>query len=236
MGKKLSNIEFIEKAKTIHGDRYDYSLSKYSGFGEKIKIICSKHGIFEQSPKRHVGQEQCGCKRCNSFNRIEFSEFLERSKKVHGEKYDYTKVNFKTTKKKVEIICSIHGSFYQTPEAHFIGRGCQKCGCFSRGENKIREVLNSNNIVFEEQKQFNNCKNQLPLRFDFYLPTKNILVEFDGRQHFKVSEIFGGKVEFERTKLRDSIKNEYALKHNIRLVRIPYVDYGKVEDIIKSLI
>ena len=86
----------------------------------------------------------------------------------------------------------------------------------------IRKVLVENNIEFEEHKIFPECRNVLPLPFDFYLPDFNLLIEFDGIQHFKAIERFGGEDYLQKLKLHDKIKTDFAKKKNIDLMRIPY--------------
>jgi hypothetical protein len=116
--------EFIEKAKTIHGEKYDYSLVNYVGSKIKIKIICPIHGEFEQIPNSHL--KGINCYKC-SRNYVATDEFIEKAKTIHGEKYDYSLVNYKNNKIKIKIICPIHGEFEQIPNSHLKGCGCPKC-------------------------------------------------------------------------------------------------------------
>lgn len=234
MKKPLSNIEFIEKANTIHGNLYDYSLVEYVNNRLKIKIVCEKHGVFEQTPKRHI-IDKCGCKKCFSgHKRLYVDNVLDRFKTIHGETYDYSNMKFKTTKSKVEVVCKKHGSFFIKPEVHFNGRGCPMCSCKSIGERKIRKVLNEKNLFFQEQKKFDDCKNILPLKYDFFIPSKNLLIEYDGKQHYEPSNKFGID-EFKKTKFRDEIKNKYAKMNGIHLLRIPYYSYNNIESILKEI-
>ncbi len=100
----------------------------------------------------------------------------------------------------------------------------KSCGCLkeSNGEYYIRVFLESCNIDFIQQYKFSDCRNKLPLPFDFYLPQQNICIEYDGQQHFEVVDFFGGKNGFEYRKNNDRIKNNYCKSHNIKLLRIPY--------------
>ena len=128
MGKnnvKLTTEEFIFKAKQIHGNKYDYSLVEYNGNKIKVKIICPEHGIFEQSPNSHLMLH--GCLDCSGLKRLTTRMFIEKSKKIHGDKYDYSLVEYENITKKVKIICFEHGMFLQTPSEHFNGSGCQIC-------------------------------------------------------------------------------------------------------------
>lgn len=129
----MNKEEFIKKAKEVHGETtYDYTRVVYLNLKTKVEILCHKHGPFLQSPDKHLYRKQ-GCTKCgierNIKNRSSTAEkFIEKSKAVHGERYDYSKVNYINNSTKVEIICPIHGSFWQGPTNHFIGKnGCPEC-------------------------------------------------------------------------------------------------------------
>lgn len=99
------------------------------------------------------------------------------------------------------------------------------CGCGehdSVGESLIKSILNENNITYVYNYRFSDCRNILPLPFDFYLPDYNTCIEYDGVQHFQPIEYFGGEKEFDKRKENDSIKNQYCIKNNIQLIRLPY--------------
>jgi len=137
--KKLTTKEFIEKAKKIHGDKYDYSLVEYKNCKTKVKIICTKHGVFEQRPTSHY---KSGCPIC--IGRIRnIQDVLNKFQNKHGDKYDYSLVKYKNGKTKVKIICTEHGIFEQEPNNHLQGQKCPKC---SLKENVKR--MSSNNFEF----------------------------------------------------------------------------------------
>lgn len=130
-GVKLSLAEFIEKARRIHGDKYNYSKVDYINASTKVCIICPKHGEFWQTPASHLAGARCPkcweeMKGKALFSNTE--EFVEKARKIHGNKYDYSKVEYERSNKKVCIICPIHGEFWQTPSHHLRGQGCPKCG------------------------------------------------------------------------------------------------------------
>lgn len=124
---KLDNGKFIERCKEIHGEStYDYSLVEYNGFKENIKIICKEHGLFNQRAQLHLNGAKC--MNCYKESRnISHDEFIERCYKIHNFKYDYSNTFFTSSKKKVDIICSIHGNFKQPSYIHLKGSGCPKC-------------------------------------------------------------------------------------------------------------
>lgn len=132
MKKKLTTSEFIEKARKIHGYKYDYSKVNYKDTKTKVCIICPEHGEFFMKPNKHLSAMQ-GCPECGKESsrkkqvRLQ-EEFIEKCKEVHGDRYDYSKVNYVNNRTKVEIICSIHGSFRQLPIVHLNRVGnCPKC-------------------------------------------------------------------------------------------------------------
>jgi len=224
MRKVVTTEEFIIKAKSIHGNKYDYSKVNYLNVRTKVKIICYKHGEFNQTPNKHLknsGCPKCGfISRCNKV-RSNTKEFIEKTKNIHGNKYDYSKVNYVGKENKVIIICSKHGEFNQTPHNHLSGNGCPICR-ESKGEIKIREFLIKNNISFIAQKRFNDCRYILPLPFDFYLPKHNICIEYQGIQHYKPRCKFGGEKEFKKIKIKDLIKLNYCEEKKINLITINY--------------
>lgn len=123
--KKLTCEEFIKRAKEVHGDKYDYSKVEYKGMLEKTCIICQKHGAFWQKPSIHL--RGVGCPECNPQKKLTTNEIIKRFIKVHGDKYDYSKVEYKNINTPVCIICPVHGEFWQTPHSHLKGSNCQKC-------------------------------------------------------------------------------------------------------------
>lgn len=128
--KKLTKKEFIERAKKIHGNKYDYSKVKYIDYETPVTIICPIHGEFQQTPNSHLhsyGCPKCGRKNINADRKLTTEEFIKKAKEVHGDKYDYSKVEYKTNKTPVTIICPIHGEFKQRPANHLSGNGCKKC-------------------------------------------------------------------------------------------------------------
>lgn len=127
----MTTEEFIQKAKAVHGDKYDYSKVEYVNASTKVCIICPKHGEFWQRPSEHLrgnGCFKCGHEYVAVLRKKPKEWFLKKAHEVHGEKYDYSKVEYINAKTKVCIICPEHGEFMQTPDHHLQGTGCPKCG------------------------------------------------------------------------------------------------------------
>lgn len=130
MPKKVTTESFIQKAREIHGDRYDYSKVEYKSAKEKVIIICKEHGEFPQTPNIHLRGK--GCPICGNISRGKSNssnteEFIEKARKIHGDKYDYSKVNYINNSTKVTIICPEHGEFSMIPSNHLRGQGCVRC-------------------------------------------------------------------------------------------------------------
>lgn len=121
---------FMLRAKEAHGDKYDYSETVFKGYNNKVTIICPIHGQFEQLPKHHA--DGFGCVKCGSdilaqLYRRTREEFVEQARQAHGDKYDYSLVEYKNSNSKVLIVCSQHGVFQQSAQSHLSGRGCREC-------------------------------------------------------------------------------------------------------------
>ena len=222
---RLTNESFINKAREIHGDKYDYSKVNYVNKNSKLIIICPIHGEFEQVARCHTS-DGCGCNLCGNINisdsrRDTLDGFINKAIKIHGDKYDYSLVNYNTQKDKVKIICSIHGDFEQRPSVHLNGSGCPKCK-ESKGEKTIREYLENNNLNYKPQYMFDGCKDKYLLKFDFYLPEQNMCIEYNGAQHYIPVKYWGGEETLKKIKRRDKIKKEYCLSNNIKLLTIRY--------------
>jgi len=214
----LTTEEFIETATQIHGNKYDYSLVEYENAHKKVKIICKKHGVFEQVAYSHLNKR--GCIKCSDEKLLLTNEkIIKRAKEIHGEKYDYSNIDYKSTLEKIEIICPIHGKFKQTVQIHLQGSGCPICKT-SHGEQKIRQTLINSNINLKSQKKFNDCKYKNHLPFDFYITKFSLCIEFHGIQHFKSCDYFGGEENFKLIKKRDKIKEKYCKFKNISLIII----------------
>ena len=129
--RKLTNEDYIKKAKEIHGDKYDYSKTVYVSSREPIIVICPIHGEFEQMPRPHLsgsGCPKCGNKLKSQQKKLTQETFIDRCNKVHNNTYDYSKTVYTNKRNKVTIICPIHGEFEQIASNHMRGQGCPKCG------------------------------------------------------------------------------------------------------------
>lgn len=138
-GKRSNRNDFIEKATAIHGNKYDYSKAIYINNSTKVCIICPEHGEFWQTPNHHL--QKHGCQKCANVKKQTTKDFICKAKGIHGDKYDYSNVEYVNNHTKVCIICPEHGEFWQTPKNHLRGQGCPRCGVIKGhiGKNKLTE-------------------------------------------------------------------------------------------------
>lgn len=229
---------FIKKSRAVHGDKYDYSKVKYINNDTPVEIICNKHGVFSQKPRTHIFRKS-GCKKCN---RITKDEILDRSNKIHNNKYDYKNFVYDdthTVDNFMKIECPIHGDFLQLIKSHLSGVGCPYCR-ESKGEKFIENILIKNGLIrgndYIRQHKFSDCRNKYPLPFDFFLPKIRVAIEYDGDQHNKVVTFFGGFEEYEKRKINDKIKTDYCLENKIKLIRLSGSNYNEIEKLLVSII
>lgn len=225
--KTKTSCEFIEEAKLVHDNKYDYSLVKYINNKTKVKIICPKHGIFEQSPVSHLSGK--GCTRCKFENQIKRNtktteNFIQRANLIHDDKYDYSLVNYTGVFNKVKIVCSKHGVFEQRPNDHLVKKnGCPKCKYIrSNKEIELYNFIKTLNI---------NCTNNAnvisPKTLDIYLPNYNLAIEFNGLLHH--SELRKpNDYHYNKTKLCNSL--------GIELIHVWEDDWEFKKEIVKSII
>ena len=237
--KKLTQEEFIERVNLIYNYKYDFSKSVYTNTDTKVKCLCSEHGEFWQTPHhllQGVACERCGTERASKI-KIEYSagSFEEKARKVHGDKYDYSKVKYINCNTKVCIICPEHGEFWQKPVNHLQGNGCPICNN-SHIENKIMNFLEYNDIEYIKEMSFKWLGKQ---HLDFYLPEYNIAIECQGEQHFKPIKHFGGEKAFLKRIKLDENKNSLCKKNGIKVLYFSEKNYpGMITDIdeLKKLI
>lgn len=153
MGKttRKTTEQFISEARLVHGDKYDYSLVEYKNNKTKIKIICPKHGLFEQYPNDHLNGH--GCKKCNQY-KFNNEIFFNKANKIHNNKYKYFN-DYTTSKNKIKIECPTHGIFYQLAQSHMNGAGCYKCEKNNRKYTNDKFIEKVNKIHNNKYRYFN---------------------------------------------------------------------------------
>lgn len=225
---RISEEEFLDRAKKKHGNKYKYS--NYKKATELVTIECPKHGYFEQKAASHLDGR--GCKKCGDDKQsLTTEEFISRAKKVHGDKYDYTKTVYRRSDIKVTIACKKHGDFLSRPGDHLQKRGCPKCK-ESKGETAIRTHLENQAIEHVQECMFDGCG----FRWDFYLPDYDLFIEFHGQQHYGPVERFGGMPAYRIAKANDKTKVELLTKLGANMLIIKYDKIKSVADLINKKI
>lgn len=216
----MTQNEFIFKAKIAHGNRGDYSNVVYKSYNNLVKIVCREHGEFEQIAANHL--QNFGCKQCSKLIKSEklthtSTQFIMKSKEIHGDTYNYDKVIYIGNRNTVIITCSIHGDFEQTADNHIRGADCPKCfGPISKSSIKWLNVLD---IKLREQK-INGFK------VDGFDPQTNTVYEFLGdywhgnpkkfdlnNLNLRVKKTFGELYEITKNRFQSLIDNSYIVKY-----------------------
>lgn len=190
MLKCPKRIKFIKRANEIHNNKYDYSKVIFKTNKDKVIIICPIHGDFEQIPANHIYCKS-NCLKCGYKNRksrkLKLETFIEKSNKIHNNKYDYSKVNYINYHTNICIICPIHGKFNKLPKHHIKGSGCIKCIKNSHSEKQIEwlnKLSKKNNIYI--QHYMNDGEYSIKLlnnkitKVDGFCKKNNTVYEFHG--------------------------------------------------------
>lgn len=239
--KILTTEEFIRRARIKHGDKYNYDKTVYKSFKDDIIVTCPQHGDFLVNPHCHLSNGTM-CPVCAKLakgpNRLSTSEFIIKAKQVHGNFYNYDKVNYVLSSEKVTITCPIHGDFEMTPNKHLMGENCPKCVA-SKGERFVNKCLSILNVNFESEyilKFENILRNHFRIDFAVYVNKKIYLIEYNGIQHYQASDYFGGEEKFKEQLQRDNILRDFVLKNSDKyeLLEIDY-RYNKYTIITKIL-
>ena len=223
--KPLSKL--LDDIKNVHKDNYTFPdiETEYKNSRSKITAIC-KHGhIFKISVNKLLAGH--GCAKCADIEngkkkRLPIETFIERSNKMHDNKYDYSKVSakYKHLASVVPIICPEHGEFKQQVSVHMNGSGCPICN-ESHLERDVAKLLPS----AERWKRFEWLGRQ---SLDFYIPNENVAIECQGSQHFTPSIGFGGEEEFRKIIERDRLKSDLCEENNVKLIYVTYSKYKKL--------
>lgn len=226
-GRNLTTDEIIEKFKTVHGNKYDYSKVVYTKMHEKVCIICPIHGEFWQTPSKHLlgqGCSQCSVEKRSNEKRTDLTKIIENCKKIHGDKYDYELVKYNNVNDKVKIICKKHGIFEQRLYDHLGGHGCPHCAnLISKSENEIYDFLSnligSENVIKHDRQILSDGK-----ELDIFIPTLQLAIEFNGlRWH---SEFLGKNKDYHISKLIE------CNKKGIKLIQIFEDEFVFTKDIV----
>lgn len=219
----------------IESEGYKLLSKEYAKASEYIELECPNGHKYKTT---YASFKQGGrCKKClHQSYRLSYNEVKDIFK---SEGYTLLSENYINLKENLDVECP-SGHRFEISLSNFKW-GKQRClNCqdsnISKGEREVKRVLEKFEIDFTQQYKFKDCRDKRELPFDFYIPSKNIVIEFDGEQHFKEKEKFGGILGFAQTILHDCIKNNYCINNNIKLIRIPYWEIDNIESILKQQI
>jgi len=250
-GKFIFNTyDFIKKSIEIHGEKYDYLNVNYIMSNLKVNIICKIHGEFEQIASSHLtgqGCPKCGIIKSSETHKYDTNIFIEKSIKVHEDKYDYSKVEYNYSNEKVIIICKKHGEFEQTPSHHWYGKGCNKCSFY-----KYYSKVQINWLIFISRLyniNINHAENygeylipNTKYKADGYCKETNTIYEFHGDYWHGNPKLFNSKDYNKTTKrtfgelYQKTLDKEKIIKDlGYNLVVIWEYDWNKMNNYIKII-
>ena len=232
MGVVKYDYDFVKK----YIESFNYKLlSDYIGIHDKITLKCPKNHIYKTSFNSFYSNNcRCGkCKNLETANKRKYSiEYVKEYLNLFG--YKLLTEDYINNKQKLKIECAKGHIFYMSfSKFKNAKQRCPVCK-MSSGEQEIYRILHKYFDDIEIQYKFNDCKDKKRLPFDFYLPQYNCCIEFDGIQHFEYQPHFGTYSKFLKQQKRDEIKTEYCKKNNIKLIRIAYYEFDKIDEIIKN--
>lgn len=242
----------IEKVTKIINAYSDVELlsNEYKGCFDKLEFKCGCGKLFYEDfshVRRKINKNaKLRCPKCSKVHndsgfRYTEKEINDKIFKKYGYKkfaiYDYE--NYTNTHNKNLYIHNECGHIFSSNLTNLLysDRLCPKCELeHSSGVYRIMKYLNDNNIEFELEKTFDDCKYERRLPFDFYIPHYDCCIEYDGEQHFRATKLYGGKKNLKKIQLRDSIKNSYCKENNIPLLRISFKENNEINNIINNFI
>ena len=229
---KLTHKEFMDRMRKINSDIE--VLEEYVNSQIKIKVRCKIDGYeWEVVPNNLLNGK--GCPKCAGMYKTT-EEFINELKEIN----DNIEVlgEYVRADKKIKCKCKIDGYEWEiTPHNLLSGQGCPKCN-ESKGEKRVGKYLDSKSIDYERQYKFDDCRSKKELPFDFYIPSLNIAIEYDGEDHYRINKRSKNDTyekafnRFVEGKVRDTIKTIYCKENNIKLIRIPYWDFDNIEEIL----
>ena len=239
--KKLTHELFVKQMREINPDIE--IIENYINSNTPILVRCKKCGHEWKARPYHLKRGK-GCPICRQK---EVHDKLRKNQKIFEEELSIISPRieiigkYKSHNENILCKCKICGHEWEATPANLVaGKGCPACRQSSKGENRIKDWLEENNINFKMHYRFKDCVNKKPLPFDFYLEEYNLCIEYDGPQHFKPTLWFGSISQEEAEKVlvegqkRDTIKTKYCEEKNIRLLRISYKDFKKINEILTN--
>jgi len=230
--RKWTAQKFLDRANEVHKNKYVYDLSTFEALRSYITITCPEHGNFRQMAKLHIskrdtqGCPKCGQILCDEKRRTPVEEIIRQAVAIHGNKYDYSKIQYTAMSKPVEIICPKHGSFWQTMISHIYNKcGCPSCTRYSsKGEDEVANWIES--LGFSVVRHNRSILGGREL--DIYIPDRNIAIEYNG--------LYMHSTAFNSNRLRHLDKLLLCQDVGIRLIQIWDAEWEKRQTACKDII
>lgn len=222
---KHTKESFIVKAKEIHGDKYDYGKIEFNSMNDKIVIICPNHGEFIQKASNHINIKN-GCPKCNGGVKINTDEFIQKAKQRHGDKFDYSLVEYIKASDEIKIICPKHGEFKQAPMYHLQTlHSCPDCIAAVHSSQAEKEIIDFIKEYYDGVIKPNDRTVLGQKEIDIFIPDINLGIEFNGN-YWHTQSYVGKNYHFKKT--------EDAEAKGIKLIQIFEHEWDNKKDIIKS--
>jgi hypothetical protein len=207
------HASFLRKVRARSQLQFEF-LSQYVNTSTAIIALCTYCGTtYTNNPARYYVSSY-GCFRCRFMSH---ETFVQKANIVHNNRYEYNNRYVKSDKKMTIYCKNCKKTFEQPPKYHLYGKGCPNCRK-SKGELAVENYLIAHSISFIPQKKFTGCKNKKELPFDFFIPDLNILIEYNGRQHFGPVEQFNGNIGYAKIKKHDAIKVRFCIESPYTLI------------------
>lgn len=229
---RMNREDFIHRLNTVNPNIQ--ILSEYINNRTKIKCRCKIDGNIWFGIPSNLLHNKTGCPKCSHCYRRTPKEFESEISIINPNIEIIT--DFNGVEKKVKCKCKMDNHiWYATPHELLCGTGCPQC-CESKGEKVIRKWLTEQGFNYEAQKSFDNLigVGNMPLSYDFFIPKFNTLIEYQGEQHKRAFEYFGGEEKLTKQREHDHRKKEYAKLHGIKLLEIWYWDFNNIERILAN--
>lgn len=220
--KRKTDEQFKQEVYDLVGNEYVF-LEPYRGALNKIRAKHNKCGnVYGVRPSDFINGQRCP--HCFGTPKKTDEEFKQEVHTLVGDEYlfldkyinNYTKIKVK------HIEC---GNLYEVIPNNFLnGKRCPFCTNTPKGEVIITKLLDTLSINYEYQKTFDDLKDKSCLSYDFYLPDQNILIEYQGIQHYQPIDYYGGEAKFKTQQKHDQIKLDYAKEHGYNLIAVPYTE------------
>lgn len=232
---QLTHDDFIERMKNLNPNIVFLNL--YINNKTIMKCKCKFDGFEWDYKASNLLHGKCKCPKCRNKINWNTEQLIKRVKEI-DDSIEYVSGEYENNKTKLKYKCLKCGLIWDSATRHLLSNhSCPRCN-FSTGEKTILSYLKKNNIVFETQKKFNDLygSGNGHLSYDFFLPQQNLLIEYNGIQHYQPRDLFGGEIQFQIQKEHDNIKRNYASDNKYNLLEIPYWDFNNIESSLSNAI